>query len=858
MRREEKKAILEVLDTIEEAQANLSYEALTACQEAAISIGNAIEKSEGEGTHSVALLEKFCEDLYVTGQGTGTPDLAADIREIRESIRTEIPIKLEVVFLPYKAQMWDSMESIYLAFKKRKDVNTWLVPIPYYNRKNDGTVESMHCEAGLFPKGEETTDWRAFDLSRIRPDIAFIHNPYDDANFVTTVDPMYYSWELKKNVDCLVYCPYYSTVGGMGAGQALCKAYQHVDYILAQSEYQVGFYDDSIPRSKFLIAGSPKFDRVIRFTKERKKDPTLFYSRFPEGWKEKCEGRRVYFYNTSLGGLLGDTPAFLDKMEYVFSVFAKQKDATLLWRPHPLFEDTLKALRPEYYDRYRDIRKKFIDGGTGILDETPDISLAVAISDAFIGDGGTSVTSLFGVTGKPVFLLNNNMMSDPTDPDVNDCFFNVPLLPEQDGYVVTEGNQIYKCDYPLQDPVKFHFVKRISEYSSQMYGACFRYGDDLYITPVCAEDVVVMHQDGSFSRIELRHTTDKSWTFFSSIQRGHYIFLIPNEYYYIVRLDLDTGEVRYTEDLRENFIYEDNNLVHRCGATVCFNGKLVIASLKDNRLLVIDVETLEHEVIRVGDVSDSGCMVMYSQKLAADSSAHIDDIWMLPYKGLTVRHIHLSTGHVEEYELPSDGFICSDPDQDNSPEDEMPFSSCIEDGDYLYIAPFRGNKFFALNTKTGKSHEWKFPLSIEWQGHDRFFTGTYRGIMFGSDNHYYWISGTRNRLYEVAVSPSECSIVKEIPVCFDVDELREHAYGFADLSPSVRYSLNEDAINPLSRFITGHVNGAQFSKEKQLEGFGKVAVNLDGTCGEKVCEFLMEQIYNHGTEDSYAAVITYK
>ena len=104
-------------------------------------------------------------------------------------------------------------------------------------------------------------------------------------------------------------------------------------------------------------------------------------------------------------------------MEYVFSVFAKQKDATLLWRPHPLFEDTLKALRPEYYDRYQDIRKKFIDGGTGILDETPDISLAVAISDAFIGDGGTSVTSLFGVTGKPVFLLNNNMMSDPTDPE---------------------------------------------------------------------------------------------------------------------------------------------------------------------------------------------------------------------------------------------------------------------------------------------------------------------------------------------------------------------------------------------------------------------------------------------------------
>ena len=828
-----------MLDTIEEAQSSLSYEVLSACQESAVSIGNAIEKSEGEGTHSVKLLEKYCEDLYVTGQGTGSPDLTADIRDIRTSIKDEIPVMLEVVFLPYKAQMWDSMESIYLAFKERDDVNAWLVPIPYYNRKNDGTVEAMHCEADLFPKGEKTTDWKAFDIAKIKPDIAFIHNPYDDANFVTTVDPMYYSSELKKNVDCLVYCPYYSTVGGMGAGQALCKAYFHVDYIIAQSEYQMGFYDDLIPREKFLIAGSPKFDRVIRFTKERENDPSRFYGRFPDGWREKCDGRRVYFYNTSISGLLGDTPAFLEKMEYVFRIFSNQKDATLLWRPHPLFEDTLKALRPDYYDHYLEIRQKFIDECIGILDETPDISLAVAISDAFIGDGGTSVKSLFGVTGKPVFLLNNNMMSDPTDSDVNDCFFNVPLAPEQDGYVVAEGNQIYKCDFPLRDPIEFHFVKRFSEYSSQMYGACFKYGDDLYITPVSTEDILVMHSDGSFSKIELQHTTDKRYTFFSAIPAGHYIFLIPNEYYYIVRFDLDTAEVRYTEDLRKYFIYENNNLARRCGAAACFNGKLVIASLTSNRMLIVDTETLTHEIIRAGSNTDRGCAVMYSRELAEDRTAHIDDVWMLPYKGMTVRHLHPSSGKVDEYELPSDGFICSDPDQNSMPEDELPFSSCIEDGDYLYIAPFRGNKFFVLNAKTGESHEWRFPLPIKWQRHDRFFTGNYRGNIFRYEDRYYWISGTKHRLYEISVSLSECTIVKEIPVRFDVNELCEHAYGFADLSPSVRYSINEDVINPLSQFITGHVNGAQFSKEKQLEGFGKVAVNLDGTCGEKVCEWLM-------------------
>lgn len=75
MLRSEKKSILEMLDTIGEAHReykklktagddNASIEVLTGCQESAVSIGNAIDKSEGEGTESVRLLEKYCEDLY--------------------------------------------------------------------------------------------------------------------------------------------------------------------------------------------------------------------------------------------------------------------------------------------------------------------------------------------------------------------------------------------------------------------------------------------------------------------------------------------------------------------------------------------------------------------------------------------------------------------------------------------------------------------------------------------------------------------------------------------------------------------------------------------------------------------------
>ena len=57
--------------------------------------------------------------------------------------------------------------------------------------------------------------------------ISYIHNPYDNWNYVTSIDPAFYSWELKKYTDCLVYIPYYSTAGGMSEGQRQCPAYYH-------------------------------------------------------------------------------------------------------------------------------------------------------------------------------------------------------------------------------------------------------------------------------------------------------------------------------------------------------------------------------------------------------------------------------------------------------------------------------------------------------------------------------------------------------------------------------------------------------------------------------------------------------
>ena len=82
-----------------------------------------------------------------------------------------------------------------------------------------------HYEGKEFPSYVPITSYSDYDLEKRRPDVIYIHNPYDDRNFVTSVDSAYYSSELKKYTDLLVYIPYYSTAGGMSEAQASCPAY---------------------------------------------------------------------------------------------------------------------------------------------------------------------------------------------------------------------------------------------------------------------------------------------------------------------------------------------------------------------------------------------------------------------------------------------------------------------------------------------------------------------------------------------------------------------------------------------------------------------------------------------------------
>ena len=67
--------------------------------------------------------------------------LQKSLNPIKNSVKNEIKVQIEAVFLPYKASMWDSLESIWQAADEDPDCDAYVIPIPYYDKNPDGSFK---------------------------------------------------------------------------------------------------------------------------------------------------------------------------------------------------------------------------------------------------------------------------------------------------------------------------------------------------------------------------------------------------------------------------------------------------------------------------------------------------------------------------------------------------------------------------------------------------------------------------------------------------------------------------------------------------------------------------------------------
>ena len=423
----------EIQNFIESDNAEGAMELLGQCQEGAVELGNLIEATEGDQAPTIALLEQYCELVYgIHQQISGGQQISAQgvydtlhsrLQKINRSVQNDIPIRREVVFLPYKASMWDSLESVYKATAEDENCDAYVIPIPYYDKNPDGSFKTLHYEGDQFPEDIPITDFNEYAFADRQPDMIFIHNPYDGNNFVTSVHPFFYSDKLKQYTEKLVYIPYFvlaevnmedeKAVERL-KGFCLMPGVLNADKVIVQSERMRDAYitvltehfgeqTRSLWENRILGTGSPKLDKAA---KARREDMEI-----PEAWKKiiyRPDGSRkkIMLYNTTITAFLEHNEKMLEKIQDTFRICReKQDDIAFLRRPHPLMQATIESMRPRLWQAYMQLVQQYRLEGWGIYDDTADLDRALAISDAYYGDP-SSLVQLCQERRMPIMIQN--------------------------------------------------------------------------------------------------------------------------------------------------------------------------------------------------------------------------------------------------------------------------------------------------------------------------------------------------------------------------------------------------------------------------------------------------------------------
>lgn len=193
------------------------------CQETAVQIGTIVEQEQGEAHPVVRKLEQYCEILFqlytqIAEESFSDKEAAANVWEgqlsgiigdLSQTIEHEIEERKEVVFVPYKASLWGSMEKEWQAAAEEEHTDVYVVPAPYYYKDAYGKAktEEPHYEAAGYPEQVTVTSYEDYNFQEHHPDCIVIQCPYDEYNYGMTLHPFFYARNLVNYTDKLVYIP---------------------------------------------------------------------------------------------------------------------------------------------------------------------------------------------------------------------------------------------------------------------------------------------------------------------------------------------------------------------------------------------------------------------------------------------------------------------------------------------------------------------------------------------------------------------------------------------------------------------------------------------------------------------------
>ena len=325
--------------------------------------------------------------------------------------------KRQIAFVAYSAGMWDALASVYAEAMLDSEAEVHTIVVPWYEKDNEGKLTVKHDESAKFPDNIQLTHWEHYDYRLIRPDIVFCHNPYDNFNNISVIQPQFFIRAMRPFVRTLVYVPYFVSFNGWVPKDRLMSAgLDYADIVPMENErirdqylsvYKKFGEDNNCwermepGQGKFMVLGSPKFDRV--------KFPTPEDMAMPEAWKgvlmnDRQQKKPAIFYNISVQTFFDRPEKMLNKIESVLNIFKlRHEQIAFIWRPHPLYRESVAKAYPEGLARYDRLVAEFRTEQWGVYDDTSNMYRSMILSDMYYGDW-SSVVTLYRLMGKPLMI----------------------------------------------------------------------------------------------------------------------------------------------------------------------------------------------------------------------------------------------------------------------------------------------------------------------------------------------------------------------------------------------------------------------------------------------------------------------
>ena len=830
--RYKKKELLETITTLEKvnmfvkkADAKQLYavgDSLIECQNVAIEIGTYIETLENVEAFIVKDLEEYCELLYKQYESLSNKIICQSyckkidyvLGNIKKEIRTGVPQdKLEVVFLPYKASMWDCMESVWENVSKDEDCNCYVVPIPYFDKKPDGSLGEMHYEGNQYPSYVPITDWKEYSLADRMPDVIVIHNPYDDTNYVTSVHPDFYATELKKYTPTLIYIPYFVTNYNVAEHFVSSPGVFCADYVIVQSEKVRARYISILKKyadlvdvdgleDKILSLGSPKFDKVLKTEKSE------YLTTLPVSWQSKLgDKKKVVLYNTSIQELLDGKIEALNAIDNALKTFGKNDNITAIWRPHPLNDAVLSAMLPDIRNKYLELIEKQNNSKKDIYDDTADLHRAISISDAYYGDGG-SLLSLYGCTGKSMLLHKQYLVQERAKMS--------KLYLE---YGVLLNDSIWFPDEKYNGLFRFNLSKKtmefVAEFSKEDIGkshrfyAAIQHNNSVIFAPYVSNNLMIYDtEEKKLSSISLDGFTEKCMKVTAMSVYEDKLFCFGGMESLMAQIDLKTYQVTYQSELYEEMerIYGKSSEVSFLRDCYTIEDRVFLPSCRYNMVCEYCMSDGTYIFHTVGKKEDgfSG-IVPYG-----------DAFYLIPRQAGDLIEWNPKTGNANRISIPYKN------------ETIKPYSNHIVIDDMLYIYPRLGNA--VLHYKMGTDIVYREELSEyynEFRGLKVPWTTNWNG------KRVYFIS--RDCSLHIVDDESEEIVVFEIESSVIGKMNRELV--FYDRNKTMaeeKYIYTEDNEKTLDEYLNWLTERNDTYSEKQKQIFINENCNGHINCGLEV------------------------